>query len=381
MANLIIPVDKCYSVYSTPVNKNVIQKVSYTEKNINLEEGYKLIEDKTLDYWTFENEKQAKENEKFELDKDFKLLSEETKTSTGTITLSFSTFPYTRTYDFTRTSKVVKYSIQYSLSNTVLGALLDTITVSQNGSKILYQSTGDLNEDSFTESFSNITGLDEKSEFDNYFDNLGYVSNSSCYYVEFDSKNKTYTIYIGLEKQVDYTMYLTGQTTKPSIADMIKHYYCNYVLYVNGDSYVDTDEDIEYIIPYGTTFKSNDNSYELNGTYLSRNNSIRCIVRESTSTYANLSLGDWGSKKVYDEYSKGKMVVNIEMPLLKLYNTNGDIGVDKEILKIGQTFEFQYLKNRSFNNYSSVLGKTFCVINIEFAYNGIGKMTIVGKEV
>lgn len=380
MANLIIPIDKCYNVSSTPINKNVIQKVTYTERNIVVKENNEFIEDKTFDYWVFKNESTAEANPNFKLNEAFKFISEETKTSNGSVEFAFSTFPYTRKYNFTRTSKVLKYSIQYSLSDSELGILLDSIVVKENGSSTLYQTIGDLNDKSFTTSYSNLIGLDSKEEFDSFFNNITtYNPNLGCFFADFDFKTRTYTIYIGLEKQVDYSMSLASNSTPQN--DMVRHFYGNYVLNVVGDIYVDANEDISFVVPYGVEFKDNDNSYELRQTYLSSNNIVRCLVRENSTAWANLKLGDWGSKKVNEEYSKGKMVVNIEMPLLKLYNNNGDIGVDKEILKIGQTFEFQYLKNRSFNNYSNVLGKTFCIINVEFTYNGIGKMTIVGKEV
>ena len=181
------------------------------------------------------------------------------------------------------------------------------------------------------------------------------------------NEDDTYTIYFAIEKFVDITNYRTD----PPV------YYINYYNYkIKFLANVLKFEDKNTYSQFRQK-NINSNTYTITNSYTSNNNKIS-YTYQGTSYIK--SVNDWNATQILDEYSNGKIIVSIEMPLIKLYNNKGELIIDKKVLKVGQTFEMKYDYNANYNLYSNLLGKTFCVISCEYDFNGIGKLIIKGKE-
>lgn len=352
MADFVIPVDKCYTINSNPINKNTINHVIARYKPYSLEKTE--IVNAEFNFWIMKSNEWASENSAYVIPSNFVDLGIETNTITGQLTL----IQTQKTYDATRVSKVYKYSYVYTPELGIKGDIVINA---------IYTQTRNVNGDYYDFSYveNQTDGIAKASSYDqwtNYFKNVGVGAQSnSVYYVEYNKQNNTYTFYLAFEKEVTITCVFGNTTT-------LLKFQRNSKIIASANVYKLEEERTNE--RYAQTTEKNDNVYNINNELLT-----------SKITLASYGLIIYNMLQILDKYSKGKKTINIEMPLLKLYNSNGDIVVDKEVLKVGQTFELTYLKTNKFNSYSNAMGKTFCIISVEFSYNGVGKMTIVGKEV
>lgn len=83
---------------------------------------------------------------------------------------------------------------------------------------------------------------------------------------------------------------------------------------------------------------------------------------------------------IFNNYKYGKNTINIEMPLLNLYNKDMELVYDKnkgQIPKLGDKFNIESKLNSSNNRLNNI---EFIVTSCEFSYNGVPKLKITGKE-
>lgn len=366
MADFLIPVDKCYSANSSPINKNVINHINYTTKKSSLKNNFQLTEQMKLDYWIFDGNL-ATANSNFVLPSNLIELGTEENEISGDTGLTSTQ----KTYRVVRKSTIKRYSVNYKPD---IGVKNNSNLFASTIYSQLFLSAFEIIEHELKENISgSLSLLSSYSAWQNYYNNIGTGSDcTGVYYIDYDSKKNTFTFYIALETQViaNYYQKFDSGVVSPDIAIQRK-YNKNYALNFRGNVY-SFDEDYDDV-KYAQSSLKNDNVYTINNPYI-----LSGVI---IGTKITKSIAVWNADNILAEYSEGKKTINIEMPLLKLYNSNGDIVVDKEVLKVGQTFELTSIKNNKFSNYSNAMGKTFCIISVEFAYNGVGKMTIIGKEV
>lgn len=115
-----------------------------------------------------------------------------------------------------------------------------------------------------------------------------------------------------------------------------------------------------------------------NGTNnFSMNSNFYMSIRTKIGSTLGQNVTYYNANDIISKYKNGKRTINIEMPLIKLYNESGNIVINPEkggVIKIGDTFKVQ----NSNNINSDIL---FVVTSFELSNNGIIKIKITGKEV
>lgn len=354
MDNIIIPIGKCYKVSNSPINKNLINIVSFTENEPSMVSD-ELTSETEFNYWVIsDSEVETNENEIYN-NGNITFLRE----SEYTISKTFSAG-----YEITRHFFVEEYkfiSNQLYIKNLSFSAIINSREARQ---------TGDGSSDDVVNNYTRTETFDIYNNFEEYQNAIknptvtDYRRALACIITNEDD---TYTIYFALEKYV----LISNYRTDPPV------YYINYYNYkIKFLANVLKFEDKNTYSQFRKK-NINSNTYTITNSYTSNQNKISYTYQGNSYTKP---VNDWNATQILDGYSNGKMIVTIEMPLIKMYNKKGELVIDKNILKVGQTFEMKYDYKANYNLYSNLLGKTFCVISCEFNFNGIGKMIIKGKE-
>lgn len=354
MDNIIIPIGKCYKVSNSPINKNLINIVSFTENEPSMVSD-ELTSETEFIYWNISDSGvETNENEIYN-NGNITFLRE----SEYTISKTFSAG-----YEITRNFIVEEYkfiSNQLYIKNINLSAIINSREARQTGEG---SSNDVVNNYTRTENFKVYNDFEE---YQNAIKNPTVTNHIRALACIITNDDDTYTIYFAIEKYVIISNYRTN----PPVYQV--NYY-NYKIKFLANVLKFEDKNT-----YSQFRKKNINSntYTITNSYTSNQNKIS-YTYQGTSYIK--SVNDWNATQILDEYSNGKIIVSIEMPLIKLYNNKGELVIDKNVLKVGQTFEMKYDYNANYNLYSNLLGKTFCVISCEYNFNGIGKLIIKGKE-
>lgn len=355
MDNIIIPIGKCYKVSNYPINKNLINIVSFTENEPSMVSD-ELTSETEFNYWVIsDSDLETNENEIYN-NGNITFLRE----SEYTISKTFSAG-----YEITRRFIVEEYkfiSNQLYIKNLSFSAIIN----SREGRQTGLDPDGDVVVNNYTRT-ENFKIYNNFEEYQNAIKNPTVVDYRRALACIITNEDDTYTVYFAIEKFV----HIINYRTDPPFADF--NYY-NYKIkfLANVLKFEDKNTYSQY-----RKKNINSNTYTITNSYTSHQNKI--IYDYQGSSYIK-SANDWNATQILDGYSNGKIIVSIEMPLIKLYNNKGELIIDKKVLKVGQTFEMKYDYNANYNLYSNLLGKTFCVISCECNFNGIGKMTIKGKE-
>lgn len=354
MDNIIIPIGKCYKVSNSPINKNLINIVSFTENEPSMVSD-ELTSETEFNYWVISDSGAETNQNEIYNNGNITFLRE----NEYTISKTFSAG-----YEITRHFFVEEYkfiSNQLYIKNINLSAIINSREGRQTG-----EGSSDVvvNNYTRTETFNIYNNFEE---YQNAIKNPTVTDYRRALACIITNQDDTYTIYFAIEKFVDIINYRTN----PPVA------YINYNNYkIKFLANVLKFEDKNTYSQYKTK-NINSNTYTITNSYTSNQNKITYDYQGSS--YIK-SVNDWNATQILDGYSNGKIIVSIEMPLIKLYNNKGELIIDKKVLKVGQTFEMKYDYNANYNLYSNLLGKTFCVISCEYNFNGIGKMIIKGKE-
>lgn len=354
MDNIIIPIGKCYKVSNSPINKNLINIVSFTE-NEPIMTSDELTSETEFNYWVISDSGAETNQNEIYNNGNITFLRE----SEYTISKTFS-----QGYEVTRHFFVEEYkfiSNQLYIKKINLSAIIN----SREGREI-----GDASDNVVVNNYTrteNFKIYNNFEEYQNAIKNPTVTNHLRALACIITNEDDTYTIYFALEKYVLISNYRT---------DPAEHHinYYNYKIKFLANVLKFEDKNT-----YSQFRKKNINSntYTITNSYTSNQNKIS-YTYQGTSYIK--SVNDWNATQILDEYSNGKIIVSIEMPLIKLYNNKGELIIDKNVLKVGQSFEMKYDYNANYNLYSNLLGKTFCVISCEYDFNGIGKMIIKGKE-
>nr|DAR54938.1 MAG TPA: hypothetical protein [Caudoviricetes sp.] len=241
--------------------------------------------------------------------------------------------------------------------------------------------------------FSNLTNTTEEiginkfkseNELNNYFKNAigpGDVRSKAAAYYQYNENDNSYTLVIAIESDVvvRYILqdeYNSSMTENDFPLENLKKSWANHSVYVKANVYKFTEKE-KYELLSSNKNTTNDNSYTSDSEFI--NDKIRITYTIEGKQYTT-TLGNYNCTRIQNNYFNGKKIVTIEIPMLKLYNDKGAVVNDKKVFRLGQKFELKYLKNNNSSNYTDVVGITFVVIGVEFTYNGIAKMKIVGKE-
>ena len=319
--NFIIDRKKCYSMPSNPILDNKIDKIDTFE--------YTYIP------------KNSKEE--FYLD-DLQLKID---TANNTVNVGNETYKdNVKVWDSEDGFKYIDFEKQYVLSETNL-VIPESPTISIFNNTIL-------------------------KDGNNYYENgtlLSYgeipTGNKIYRYDHTDVKKKEFNgIWYKLER-LENQVIVTVRTTiyRYQISNPSYAYYSNSFEFEIDFSYFIVDSN-SISIGNGT------NNFSMNSNYYM---SIRTKIGSTTGqnvTYYN-------ANDIISKYKNGKRTINIEMPLIKLYNESGNIVINPEkggVIKIGDTFKVQ--------NSNNINGNTlFMITNLEISNNGVIKLKIVGKEV
>ena len=296
MDNIIIPIGKCYKVSNSPINKNLINIVSFTE-NEPIMTSDELTSETEFNYWVIsDSDVETNQNEIYN-NGNITFLRE----SEYTISKTFS-----QGYEVTRHFFVEEYkfiSNQLYIKKLSFSAIIN----SREG-----RQTGEGSSDVVVNNYTRTETFDIYNNFEEYQNAIknptvtDYRRALACIITNEDD---TYTIYFAIEKFVDIINYRTN----PPVA-YINYYNYKIKFLANVLKFEDKNTYSQF-----RKKNINSNTYTITNSYTSNNNKIS-YTYQGTSYIK--SVNDWNATQILDEYSNGKIIVSIDVVFDYIYRKN-----------------------------------------------------------